>query len=471
MKYVLVGNGINIQFGGKAYSNDFIMKRIIFNARLNRYDPLFDGQVSGRNVESIFRGFVDIANKARNGDYDKFGGSDDREAIEDFKNRYAAPIQKHYEIMLEDWFLLIRLFFISHDDLKDQWESAKQGFERMILDAIYNEGKLFDLHRNMNKKVKRFFAGFDNIFSLNYDGNLEALTARNVFHLHGDYSILADSENPGTIQGYLRSQAGKTVVIDDFRHCFCNALLDYSGELKFRRASNIIKGVAEMNRWLDLSRFDEREYKEKMSLLKVKDANAWQFVSTYVQNPALKFGTDYHFEAFSNLEGELHIIGLSPNNDSHIFRCINESKLEKVWFYYYSDRDKAIPVTKPCELIWVEDLWKSLDAQKKKYKCSYSIPSNPEVDKIFDILNAISFDPTDKGTIIDEINSIPQFEAARLCRMVRDEAEEQKRRGNPKSEDEQERDFREVSLIGLREGVLPSALLLLCIMNAKNYKA
>lgn len=31
MKSVLLGNGINIQFGGKAYSNDFIMKRIIFS--------------------------------------------------------------------------------------------------------------------------------------------------------------------------------------------------------------------------------------------------------------------------------------------------------------------------------------------------------------------------------------------------------------------------------------------------------
>ena len=30
---VLLGNGINIQFGGKAYSNRFILSRIIFNAR------------------------------------------------------------------------------------------------------------------------------------------------------------------------------------------------------------------------------------------------------------------------------------------------------------------------------------------------------------------------------------------------------------------------------------------------------
>lgn len=32
MKNVLLGNGINIQFGGKVYTNDFIMKRIKYRA-------------------------------------------------------------------------------------------------------------------------------------------------------------------------------------------------------------------------------------------------------------------------------------------------------------------------------------------------------------------------------------------------------------------------------------------------------
>ncbi|MHB1652323.1 MAG: hypothetical protein ACYCVD_07575 [Desulfitobacteriaceae bacterium] len=470
MKSVLLGNGINIQFGGKAYSNDFIMKRIIFNASVNRYDPLFNGLISGKDIEGIFRAFVEIANKALNGDYDGTGDSDDREAIEDFKNRYTAPVMKYYEIMLEDWFLMIRLFFITNADLKDLWQSVKQGFESMILDAIYNEGMISNIHQNMNKKVKRFFADFDYIFSLNYDCNLEVLTGRDVLHMHGDYSVLADSENPGIVQGHIRQQAGQLVVIEEFRHCFCNALLDYSGELKFRRASDIKKGAAEMDHWLELSMRDEAEFEKQIALLKEKDENAFQFVSTYVKNPALHFGTDYHFETFSNLKGELHIIGLSPNNDSHIFRCINESKLEKIWFYYFSETDKAIPVTKPYELLRVGDLWKSLDAEKKKYNCSYPIPNNPEVDKFIEASNTMSFDPTPKKKIIEEVNSIPQFEADRLCEIVRKELEEQKNRGNPKSEDEMVRNFREISRIGLREGVLPSTLLMLYIMNVKNFK-
>ena len=37
-KSVLLGNGINIQFGGKAYSNRFILSRIVFNAQCDKYD-------------------------------------------------------------------------------------------------------------------------------------------------------------------------------------------------------------------------------------------------------------------------------------------------------------------------------------------------------------------------------------------------------------------------------------------------
>jgi len=337
----------------------------------------------------------------------------------------------------------------------------------MILDAIYNEGMLTNIHQNMNKNVKRFFAGFDNIFSLNYDCNLEALTGKDVLHLHGNYSVLADSENPDIVEGYIRQQAGQLVVIDEFRHCFCNALLDYSGELKFRRALNIKKCAAEMDRWLELSGRDEAEYKKQIALLKGKDEYAFKFVSTYVQNPTLKVGTDYHFEALSNLEGELYIIGLSPNNDSHIFRCINESKLEKVWFYFFSEKDKIISVTKPYEPLCVEDLWKSLDAEKKKYNYFYPIPNNPEVDKFIEAFNALSFDPIPKKKIIDEINSIPKFEVTRLCAIVRKKLEELKSLGNPKSEDELVQGFGEISRIGLREGVLPSSLFMLYIMNNK----
>ena len=42
LRSVLLGNGINIQFGGKAYSNYYIMERIRYRAKLDSYNKLFD---------------------------------------------------------------------------------------------------------------------------------------------------------------------------------------------------------------------------------------------------------------------------------------------------------------------------------------------------------------------------------------------------------------------------------------------
>lgn len=470
MKSVLVGNGINVHFGGKAYSSAFIMKRIIFNTNVSRYDLLFNGLLSGKDIVGIFRAFIEIANKALAGGYDGTGNPDEREAIEDFKNRYTGPITKYHEIMLEDWFLMVRLFFLKNADLNNIWQPVKQGFELMILDAIYNEGMLTNIHQNMNKKVKRFFNDFGRIFSVNYDCNIDVLTGRDVLHLHGNYSVPADSENPSTVHGYIRQQAGQSVVIEEFRHCFCNALLDYSGELKLRHATDVREGAAEMDRWLELSRRDRPRFEKQITLLKERDEHAFRFISAYIQNPALHFGTDYHFETFRKLEGELYIIGLSPKNDSHIFRCINESKLEKIWFYHFSEADKDIRVTKPYELLSIVDLWESLGAPRKKYACSYPIPNSPEVDKFIELFNSMSVDPISKQEVMDEVNAIPQFEADRLCKIVRSALEGQRERGNPESEDEMTMNLLEISRIGLREGVLPSALFMLYVMNNRKYK-
>ena len=48
--------------------------------------------------------------------------------------------------MLEDWFLLIHMFFLKNDDLVKNKTSAIQGFERLILDANYNGGKIQELY-------------------------------------------------------------------------------------------------------------------------------------------------------------------------------------------------------------------------------------------------------------------------------------------------------------------------------------
>ena len=238
MKSVLLGNGIDIQFGGKAYSNRFIMSRIIYGAQTGKYDPLFDGTISGDEIAGVFKGFLPVANGVLTGKYDAISDESVLTAIQDFKSRFAGTeeFKKYYEIPLEDWFMLMQVFYYDHPDIADQKGSAQQAVARIILDAIYNDGKIQLLYKSMGKKVRRFFCGFDNIFTLNYDNNIEKLCKRQVYHLHGDFSVPMDCENPEMAQGYCRRASGECVTVPHYEHCFCNALLDYSGYLKYNRA-------------------------------------------------------------------------------------------------------------------------------------------------------------------------------------------------------------------------------------------
>lgn len=461
-KSVLLGNGVNIQFGGKAYSNRFILSRIIFNAQCDKYDGLFEGTLSGSEIEQIFRGLLPTANAVLDKKYDNISADDEvKKAVMEFKEQNAErrEFNYYYEIPLEDWFLLLRLFFLDNPDLNDMWKASKQGFEWMILDAIYNEGKIQEIYQKMKKPVKRFFKSFDSIFTLNYDNNIERLINKAIYHLHGDYSVLADSENPETVQGFLNKQKGKIVMNPDYSQCYCNALLNFSGESKYKEAQNKVKEIEVLERLKQLHDTDIDEFKIIRAGVALEKA---QIIDTYIAYPELKIATNYHFGELEKLSGELHIMGLSPQNDSHIFACIEKSSVDKVIFYSYGESPKALPLTKPYEFADIKQLWKSLDANQPQYNCGRKYPNSDDAKKFFEVFNALSLDQITKEEIEKEANSIPEYIAIPLCKEAMNLIKFQE---TPKSEDELTKQFRMISRIALREGIYPSAFYLILIDN------
>lgn len=462
---LLVGNGINIQFGGPAYSSEFILKRIKYNCRLGKYDSLFGGQITGKELESIFNGLVSIANGLIDNQYgDLTEDLDTIEAIEDFKKRYTQRVSLPHEIMLEDWLLLVRVFFLINNDMMQANKSVVQGFEQLLLDSIYNDGKLQGLHQNMNKDVKRFFNGYDKVFTLNYDNNIESLTHKEVYHLHGDFSVLENSENTETVLGYLRGSEGKTVWQPEMKHCYCNALLNYSGRLKYKTA------VANHDAILDSEHYVERYNSDssfRQAVLMDKSLRA-KMIRTKIEHPELKMATEYYFYEFESIEGQLEIIGLSPNNDAHIFDAIlNNTNITKVIFYYFGEKERTFIEEHYPRVLFechsVQDLWRSLNSERKVYSCNYSIPNSGR--QIIDALNVLSDDEISFEKIKDQINKIPHFEMIRLCKAVKEELQRRNQNNSSLSRIEFEQEQAAICHIALQEGILPSVLYLVCVMN------
>ena len=380
MKNLLLGNGINIQFGGVAYSSSFIMKRIKYQAKLDRYDELFGNKLTGTEIVNLLENFVEEANNIREGVYDDLAtDSDTLDALKDFKYRYNTTIKNSHDIMLEDWFFVVHMFFLKNFDLEEHRISAMQGFEHLILDAIYNSGKIQEIYKEMKKykKVKRFFNSFDNIYTLNYDNNIENLTQKKVYHLHGDFSVFANSENESNVLGYIRKKAGETVVLDNMKHCFCNALLNYSGKLKYKVITDSHRLIVEADNFADRYANDII-FKQELERLKEEKPLEYSMIMTKISHPELNMATEYYFDSFSKIEGELTIIGMSPNNDAHIFDAIlSNKKLSKVIFYYYDEKDRAFIETYfpkrlfQCEK--VDALWTRLDCKRKTYNCHMNI--------------------------------------------------------------------------------------------------
>lgn len=416
-RHLLVGNGINIQFGGNAYSSKFILKRIKYNCRIEKYSELFAGKVTGEDLETVFDGLVDIANEIIDKKFTNIVNDNLLEATEDFQSRYREKVKCLDDIMLEDWLLLVEYFFIKNSDLNNIKYGLLQGIKQILLDGIYNEGKIQKVYCSMNEKVKEFLKGYYSIYSLNYDNNIDNLLGKGIYHLHGDFSVLANSENKNNVLGYMNTKDNKIVWQPERKHCYCNALLEYSGELKYGLASKCHKSIVFVD---DLLQRNEEYITSYLLKLSQTNPQIYEELKVKLDYPELKWNTEYYFYKFENIEGELDILGISPNNDSHIFRLIEKNtNITKVTFYCYSEKEEKYIKEHFDNEIYeckrVQVLWKSLGCVKNKNN-NYKIPN--KYNYIVKCYNELFDDNVSFEQVKSEINQMSKGRIYELYNMV-----------------------------------------------------
>ena len=351
MKNLVVGNGINIQFGGSDNTNKSIIIRAIRNCKELDFPKHIIVDDPDLMLTMIGHLFLEVQSLLKDG-YEKFAiSSVERGGLEEFRNRYKRfPNLKLTDIGFEDYYLIYDLFCHKNKINSSEKITIKNAIRSFFLHSIYNKGKINEIYTNYPAKLLKFFNNFDSIFTTNYDRNIEVFTGKQIFYLHGAFHIKKDEYNSESMRNKLSDRHTKDYIIDEnYYYLYTNALTDYSGDLK---TSSITQNVFANTSIEKMA----KGYIENEAIR--KDVDSWKNESNPILNnmyesimlklkyPNLKFDETYPIKQFQGISGSVVILGLSPFNDTHIFKGINENtKIDNVVYYFYDIKERDLVKT------------------------------------------------------------------------------------------------------------------------------
>jgi len=342
MNNIIIGNGIDIQFGGFEYTNKSIIERALLYLKTDD----FSAEVYTKEIETWIYILHSVVPDFLNGHYDQLAVlNDEKEELDSFKRNYSKDVSIS-DIGFEYYFLLNELHCRKNKITNPERYYFQEFLRRLFLDSIFNKGKINKLHLKFPNKVVDYISSFDNIFTTNYDKNIELATAKNVLYLHGAFHVLDPVYDSNSFRNRLSDKpADKTPVIKGFEHTFSNAITGSSGAFKLFSAnqpelanSAIDKFAKGMQENLEISLQIEEWKNSDNDIVK----KLYEAVILKTQEPDLKFSIDYSVNKLKLIEGKVTFIGLSPNNDSHIMKIIKENvKVNTIEFYYFEEQESV----------------------------------------------------------------------------------------------------------------------------------
>ncbi|MDB5056275.1 MAG: hypothetical protein JWM44_4325 [Bacilli bacterium] len=345
MRSLVVGNGINIQFGGYENTNESILIRAIKSVKEDDFPRNLITADTDDIISLIGHLFLEVQLLLKDG-YEKYTiSSDEKDGLKDLKLRYLKYRNlKLTDIGFEDYYLIYDLFCHKKNINNPEKFHVREGLKSFFLHSIYNKGKVNKIHKKYSRKLTDFFLEFNNIFTTNYDKNIESFINRKVHYLHGAFHIKADIYNPDSFRNKLSDNPMKDYDIENnYYYLYSNALTTYSGYSK--NFSINMAGTAN----IAVEKF-AMGYISNPTVKKDVDSwkgdkniivnNLYESIMLKINNPELKFEENYPISDFITIEDEFSIVGLSPNNDTHIFDMLNNNdKLKSGDFYYYNKNE------------------------------------------------------------------------------------------------------------------------------------
>lgn len=350
MSSLLIGNGINIQYGGLSCSNKAIIKRVITSVNDSSFPmeaiTLTDSLQPLWLIGTLYRQIPNVLK----GKFDELAiASFEKAALASFRDRYSEFEKRSspLDVGMEDYFFLLELFFRENGVRNPEASAIREALKRIFAYSIYDGGKLNDVYLNYPLKLKEFFNSFDLIFTTNYDSNIEAFTGARVLHLHGCFDTLSYLYDESSFRNQLSDHQLDSAFFDpSVAYLFSNAIFSYSGALKEFEMNQSIKTNEGLEKLLD-GYLSSEQVRETIESWLDDDNRAIRNLAESIlqkqENPALEFDEYYGIREFHSIDGLLSIVGLSPNNDSHIFDLLkSNTSLSRVTYYYHSQSDVDI---------------------------------------------------------------------------------------------------------------------------------
>lgn len=341
MNNLLVGNGINIQFNKTDYTSQQIVLRILKNC--DRDD--FPSHIIV-NFPYLLKNYVGQlyleSRKIILGDYDNYTfGSAEKNSLVSFKKQYTDKINmlRITDIGFEDYYLIHDLVCHKMKVYNPEQFYIRESMKVAYLYSIYNDGKINLLYKNYPRLFIEFLLKFDNIFTTNYDSNIELATGKEIFHIHGQFDKKSDVYIASSFRNQLPDAPIKEIDVDEnYFYLYSNALTTHCGaykEFQLKQHSQANSCVEKMALAYNTDSKIKQEVDGWIHNTNTLTANLGYAIQLKASNSSLTFTDNYHFDKFKSISGTLEILGLSPWNDFHIFESINLADLKECVYYFF----------------------------------------------------------------------------------------------------------------------------------------
>lgn len=351
----------------------------------------------------------------------------------EFKTKYLNKASlKITDIGFEDYYLIHDL--LCHRIKIDNPERyyVREAIKWCFLNAIYDNGRVNSVAGLYSTEFVKWLCDFDKIFTTNYDANIEVATGCNVYHLHGNFVTRKAVYRPDSFRNKLPDHPAENCAIDEnYAHLYSTAISTYSGDYKqyFMQEGELANAAVEkmavayeenqtvhddIDSWID----DRNELVARMH----------DSILLKVENPDLRFDEPYPIQPLRDMAGELTILGLSPYNDRHLFKIINESKIEKCLLYYYDQSETDIISTLLPNIIVafddVSEFWHTStenkpSAKKGTKRIAFKYVSRTDFHKFSDCYRALSKSIMNDNDIVRQFNRIPYHIRTRVCSRIK----------------------------------------------------